>query len=179
VELQEKELLDIVTNKGNNILALSMQQPLLLVFLRHFGCAFCRKAMSDLSKIRTHYEKKGVRLIFFHLSDDQTAEKYFKKYKLDGVEYVADPQCLHYSNFGLAKGTFNQLLGLKVLMKGIPHAFNPNTGWNTFIGDGFQMPGVFAVQEGEIKASFVHQLASDEPDYDLLIAGCELKRNRS
>jgi peroxiredoxin len=166
---------EILTNKGNNLAGLSDQSPLLLVFLRHFGCAFCRKAMYDLSRQREKYEKLGVKLIFFHLSDEETAKKYFKKYKLENIEFVTDPYCVHYSAFGLTKGTFNQLLGLKVLMKGIPHMLNRNTGWSTFIGDGFQMPGVFLVQNSEIKASFIHELASDEPDYEKIISCCVLK----
>ncbi len=166
------ELFDINTNKGNNIGLMSREIPLLLVFLRHFGCAFCRKSMLDLSKKRNSYEKKGVKLIFFHLSDDKTAIKYFKKFKLEGVEFVSDPNCIHYAAFGLTKGTFNQLLGFRVLMKGIPLAFDRQIRWGNFIGDGFQMPGVFLVQDESIKSSFIHKYTSDEPDYDKLIACC-------
>lgn len=171
----EIDFQEIITNKGHNLKDLSDQSPLLLVFLRHFGCAFCRKAMFELSKKKQHYESLGVKLILFHLSDEETAQKYFKRFKLENVESVSDPYCTHYSAFGLAKGTFNQLLGLKVLMKGLPHMLNPNTGWSTFIGDGFQMPGVFLVQNSQIKASFIHELASDEPDYEKIISCCVVK----
>lgn len=177
VSRQDKDLLNITTNKGNNIKELSKKTPLLLVFLRHFGCAFCRKAMLDLGKSKKAYEKKGIKLILFHLADDAAAAKYFKKYKLDDVEYVSDPQCIHYANFGLVKGSLNQLLGFKVLMKGIPYLFDKEIGWSTFIGDGFQMPGVFAVKDGEIKSSFIHKYASDEPDYEELISCCLINHN--
>ena len=43
---------DLITRGGINILRLSHQQPVMLVFLRHFGCTFCREAMRDLGRIR-------------------------------------------------------------------------------------------------------------------------------
>jgi hypothetical protein len=32
-------------------------------------------------------------------------------------------------------------------------------------GDGFQMPGVFIFNNGELKQSFIHKFSSDKPDY--------------
>jgi hypothetical protein len=34
------------------------------------------------------------------------------------------------------------------------------------LGDGFQMPGVFVVHQGEIRNSFIHRNPYDRPDYE-------------
>ena len=36
----------------DNLKMLSDEKPVLLVFLRHFGCVFCKEAMADLSKLK-------------------------------------------------------------------------------------------------------------------------------
>jgi hypothetical protein len=41
------------TESGRTLLELVDERPVLLVFLRHFGCAFCRQAIDDVSKVRT------------------------------------------------------------------------------------------------------------------------------
>ena len=45
-------LSSIRTESGANLLALAEGSPVLLVFLRHFGCSFCRKAISDVAGLR-------------------------------------------------------------------------------------------------------------------------------
>jgi hypothetical protein len=34
------------------------------------------------------------------------------------------------------------------------------------LGDGFQMPGVFVLHQGEIRNSFIHRFPYDRPDYE-------------
>jgi hypothetical protein len=43
------------------------------------------------------------------------------------------------------------------------------------LGDGFQMPGVFVIREGEVREHFIHRLASDRPDYAKLVECCSLE----
>ncbi len=40
-------------------------------------------------------------------------------------------------------------------------------------GDGFQMPGVFLIKDGEVIKSFIHKTAADRPDY-LVLAACNI-----
>lgn len=152
-------------------------QPVLLVFLRHFGCSFCREAISDLSKQRKKFEAKGVNVIMAHMAADAaTAEQFFKKYKLWPVDHIADPEKKVYAAFGLGRGTPQQLFGLMNWIRGFQAGVIEGHGFayhNEEIGDGFQMPGVFALHKGEIKQSFVHQNAWDRPDYQQIVDACE------
>ena len=38
-----------------------------------------------------------------------------------------------------------------------------------FIGDGFQMPGIFILDKGNIVDRFIHLSAADRPNYDEMI----------
>ncbi|MEM6771843.1 MAG: redoxin domain-containing protein, partial [Bacteroidota bacterium] len=109
---------NMVTLNGVNVAELSHQQPVLLVFLRHFGCTFCREALKDLADRSQQIEGYGSKLVLVHMSDEQTAERYFSKYGLSGVAQVADPHCRFYQAFGLTKGTARQLFGLQSWIRG-------------------------------------------------------------
>ena len=153
------------TNTGETVYEQSQTKPIMLVFLRHFGCTFCREALSDLSKQREEIEQLGVKLVFVHMSDEETANEYFNEYHLAGSTHVCDPECRYYQAFGLAKGSFNQLFGLATWIRGFSAGVVAGHGIGPRLGDDTQMPGIFIVSKGEIKNSFVHKLASDRPDY--------------
>ncbi|MBK8043166.1 MAG: AhpC/TSA family protein [Haliscomenobacter sp.] len=164
----------MITNTGDSLMAWSARQPVLLVFLRHFGCTFCREALSDISKRQEEIERQGTKIIFVHMTDEATAEAYFQKYDLAGAVHISDPECRYYQAFGLVKGNFTQLFGLATWIRGFSAGVVSGHGIGPQIGDGFQMPGVFVIQDGSIKGSFVHELASDRPDYLNLVKCCEI-----
>lgn len=171
--VDEELLLNMVTNQGANISELSFQQPVMLVFLRHFGCTFCREALSDLANQRHTIEQLGTKLVLVHMSPNEVAERYFNRYDLPDVEHVSDPRCDFYAAFGLTKGNFNQLFGLSNWIRGFDAAILQRHGVGTGqIGDGFQMPGVFIIQENKIEESFIHKTSSSRPDYLELLTKC-------
>ena len=165
---------EMVTDKGSDLYALSNKSPVLLVFLRHFGCIFCREALKDLSLKRSELVQKGVHIVFVHMADNETADKYFKKYNLSGVDHISDPECKFYAAFSLAKGTFSQLFGLKNWIRAAEITTLGTPISITQIGDGFQMPGIFVLKSGRILESYIHKSAADRPDYDSIIACCEV-----
>jgi len=168
----EDYLQEMTTNAGNSLEKLSHQRPVLLVFLRHFGCTFCREAMAELSKRRANIEAQGTHLIFVHMADNEIADRYFNRYELSGVEHVSDPDCKYYTGFGLTKGSFNQLFGLQSFMRGFTAGVIKGHGIGAQLGDGFQMPGVFVLRDGQIRESFIHKLSSDRPNYEELAKCC-------
>lgn len=169
-----KEFLsDIKTYKGSSLYDLSMESPILVVFLRHFGCIFCRESLQDLAKKQAQLSLKGIKLVFVHMSDDQTAASYFEEYGIEDYNSISDPACEIYSQFGLTKGSFNQLFGLQVMLRGIQSMVKERTAFSIKqIGDGFQMPGIFLLNKGKVEDSYIHKKASDRPDYDILISCC-------
>ncbi len=58
--------------QGRTVEELSNDQPVLLIFLRHFGCTFCREALADLRVQRSRIEAAGVRIAVVHMSPEWT-----------------------------------------------------------------------------------------------------------
>jgi peroxiredoxin len=150
---------------GITILEHSKLRPVLLVFLRHVGCTFCREALADLSAHRAKIEETGTQIVLVHMGREDTAESILAKYKLSDVPRVWDPKLSLYRAFGLEKGALAQLLGPKVWLRGFQAGFLGKHGVGGADGDVTQMPGVFLVFHGEILKSFRHQSAADRPNY--------------
>ncbi len=167
---------NVNTASGESLLDLSKQRPVLLVFLRHFGCSFCREAISDISKRQKKLVGEGITLVMVHMAiEEKTAVSFFKKYKLWPVQHILDPQKQLYAAFGLGRGTPQQLFGLMNWIRGFQAGVVEGHGFayhGEEMGDGFQMPGVFMLRDGKIIESFIHQNAWDRPDYDGLIDAC-------
>lgn len=163
----------ITTKSGNSLEELSKKNPILLVFLRHLGCVFCKEALQDLSKKKQYLEDRGVKLVFVHMGPEDEAQKFFAKYDLGDYETVCDPDCKYYAEFSLVKGTFSQLFGLQVMLRGFEASVVKGNSLSLRqIGDGFQMPGIFLISNGQIREQYIHKLASDVPNYDNLISCC-------
>lgn len=164
----------ITVNSGKSLAHLAEKQPVLLIFLRFFGCSFCREAISDIARRRKKLEASGLRIVFVHMAPDpETAEKFFRKYRLFPIDHVADPEKVFYQAFGLSRGTPNQLFGLMNWIRGFEATVLEGHGTaqhSTELGDGFQMPGVFVLQQGEVKSSFIHRNPYDRPDYEEICA---------
>ena len=64
---------------GDSIAHLSKTSPVLLVFMRHIGCTFCREAMSDLAQQRRMIEASGTRLVLVHMGGEEQAVKFFRR----------------------------------------------------------------------------------------------------
>jgi peroxiredoxin len=168
------DLKNINTNKGDSLSDLSFDQPILLVFLRHFGCIFCQQALQDLSSYRENIESIPLHLIFVHMGKPEIAEEFFERYKLGGVAHISDPQCTVYKQFGLTKGNISQLFGLQTWVKGFQAKKQGLKVSTKVIGDSLQMPGIFIIKDGSIKDKYIHKVASDRPDYEALINCCSV-----
>ncbi|HRH99826.1 MAG TPA: peroxiredoxin-like family protein [Saprospiraceae bacterium] len=156
------------THDGVALTELCDNKKIMLVFLRHFGCIFCREALEEISRI-TDQLKENEDLVLIHMADAEASEKYFKRYRLENFHKVSDPDCKLYQEFGLTKGTFNQLFGFHSWIRGIEAGLIKAHGFGVQLGDGFQMPGVFVIENGKITAQFKHKLASDKPNYLALL----------
>ncbi|MEL7222263.1 MAG: SelL-related redox protein [Bacteroidota bacterium] len=173
IVVNQNVMAEMTTNNGSNVLHLSKKRPILLIFLRHFGCTFCREALSDIAKAKTNIEAFGTQIIFVHMTEYKVAERYFNRYELNGTLHISDPTCQYYAAFGLVKGNFNQLFGLQSWIRGFQAGVANGHGISyKQLGDGFQMPGIFVIQEGEVKESFIHKLSHDRPDYQQLVEKC-------
>lgn len=154
-----------LTQSGRSIFELSGASPVLLVFLRHAGCSFCREALADLGRSRVAIERSGTRIVLVHMGDAVALEALLPRFGLSGVDRICDPQQELYLAFGLRRGSLGQLFGPKVFWRGLFEGVLVRYGIGAPGADASQMPAVFLVDKSEIVRRFRHRSAADRPDY--------------
>lgn len=160
------------TNTGKTLNVFTDENPVMLVFLRHFGCTFCREALNDISAQKEEIQANGTKIIFVHMTENNIADEYFEKFNLKGIPHISDKACKYYHRFGLFKGKFNQLFGLRTWVRGFSARQHGHGGVNKALGDDFQMPGIFIIHKDEVKDQYIHKYASDRPDYKAMVNRC-------
>ena len=174
-DTQETEMAGVLreyrTETGRTLLDLVDESPLLLIFLRHFGCSFCRQTLDDVSKIRSQIEGRGVRPVFVHLGSPDRAKPYFDYYHLADIERVSDPEASLYASSVFKVPRKNVLT--QFLVPGVWKAWLQGAVQEHGIGlvkeDASQMPAVFYLQKRAIVRAYRYRTIADQPDYLTLI----------
>jgi peroxiredoxin len=171
-EERAKTFASIRTESGATLLELTQASPVLLVFLRHFGCSFCRQAISDVAELRGELDRRGVRPVFVHLGTPERAKPFFDYYGIGDVERISDPQAAiyQYPEFQLSRmHPFWTLLQPTVWVGWLKSALFRH-GIGLIKEDGHQMPGIFFLKGSQIVRQFRYRTIADEPDYLKLVA---------
>lgn len=160
------------TESGRTLLDLVQTSPVLLIFLRHFGCSFCRQAISDVSGIRTELADRNVQPVFVHLGTPERAKPYFDYYDLSSVERISDPDAALYQNPAFALRRVHPAWSLisPTVWYGWLRGALFRHGIGTIQEDGHQMPGLFFLKGPAIARSFRYRTIADQPDYLKLVA---------
>lgn len=155
------------TESGRTLQQLLDESPILLVFLRHFGCSFCREAIDQVSQIQTQLHSRGVRPVFVHLGTPERAKPYFDYYKMADVERVSNPDASLYTHpaFQLDRKHFLWHFLQPTAWKGWLRTLFGGHGIGLIQEDAHQMPGVFFLRDGQIIRSFRYKSIADQPNY--------------
>ncbi|MBY0356852.1 MAG: AhpC/TSA family protein [Candidatus Obscuribacterales bacterium] len=153
-----------------SLLELSQNSPVLLVFLRHFGCCFCREALADIHNILPKLDDSGVKVVLVHMAQDEEASTLLAEYGLADLSRISSADQGLYRSFGLDRANFDQILDPEFWTRGIDALFHGHP-IGPLLGDGFQMPGIFLLHKGKILKSFRHKQAGERPNY-LSLASC-------
>jgi hypothetical protein len=177
-QLEQLDQLDLAdafrefhTETGRSLLDLVDESPVLLIFLRHFACAFCAQTLDQVSQISDQIAAKGARPVFVHLGSPERARPYFDYYHLSNVERISNPDASLYQlpAFALSRTNpylhFLNLTVWKGWLKGAMRKY----GIGMIKEDAEQMPGVFFLKDRKIVRAFRHRTIADEPDYLKLV----------
>ncbi len=154
------------TQQGATLSVLSLLSPVLVVFLRHPGCTFCRESISDIARSRKAIEGAGVRIVLVHHGDTAAIQSLLNRRGLEGMDRIYDADLSLYRAFGLKRGTTSQLVGPKTWFRGTVAGILHGHGVGRVGGDPFQMPGAFLIHNCRMVRSFRHTTAADRPDYE-------------
>jgi hypothetical protein len=134
----------------------------LLVFLRHFGCMFCRETVADLSAVHASVPRYP-RVLFVFQGSPLEGRAFLRRYWRE-ARAIADPERRLYTAFGLERGSLIQTLGpavwrAKRRAEGKGHQNGPR------VGDIWMMPGVFLVSKETVVWEHHYRHAADHPDF--------------
>ncbi|MEQ9410269.1 MAG: SelL-related redox protein [Fuerstiella sp.] len=165
----------MLSQRGASLTELSRHKPLLVVFLRHSGCTFCREAVADIAEVREQIEQMGTQIAIVHMGQKEPIQL-MEQYGLTDLHSFRDPSCSLYDAFGLNLGSFGQLFGPNVLFHTVRAAFAGHRP-GAVDGNVFRMPGVFLLNDGDVVRAYRHRSAADRPDYVELAQLSEWQQN--
>lgn len=153
------------SQRGETLFELSQQHRIMLIFLRHSGCTFCREALAEIAQHRSEIEKNGTQIVFVHMDTEEHGRQLFERYELSDLPRFSDPGEELYRAASIGLGRWCQLLSWRVFWKGFQSAILKRHGFSRVRSNVFRMPGTIIIQEGKIVKRFEPRDASDHPDY--------------
>ncbi|MGE3314858.1 MAG: redoxin domain-containing protein [Planctomycetaceae bacterium] len=160
-----------ITSNGQSLDALSRNAPVLIIFLRHGGCPFCRQALADLALKRQEIESAGITPVLIHMMSPTDAASLFAKYQLDDLPHIGDLDGKVYQAFGMKPGTINQIIGPRVWWEGFKAAVVEGHWPGIAKGNVYRMPGAFVLYRGEVLDAVIPGNSSERIDFGAL-ASC-------
>ncbi len=168
----EQAIAETKTLSGKTLASLSAESSVLVVFLRHSGCPYCRQALSDLAKLRSVLQREHMQLVIVHQDTPENGAAWISKYDLGQCEQISDPDGLLYKQFELGKTTWWNLFGPHTWWSGFKATMLQMNGVGKVVGDIFQLTGAFVLRDGKVIKSFRQKLSHERPDYSSMV--CEL-----
>ena len=133
----------------------SIEAPMLIFFVRHLGCTFCRQVLKNIAAHQERFSELGIRLGLVHMGPAERAEKMVASCGITGLELIEDKESFLYELLGFQKANLWQAFGLGVIKKAVPALCVEQCGIGHLSGDGFQLGGALYLERGE--AMIVHQ----------------------
>ena len=139
--------------------------PHLLIFLRHFGCLFCRETLADLREF-VEADRRFPPVLFFFQGSPTEGRAFLRRY-WPAARAVSDPELRVYAAFGVERGGLRQMFGPGVwAAKRRAESKGHESGERS--GDIFMMPGAFLVEGGRVLWSHHYRHAGDHPEFERL-----------
>lgn len=157
-----------VAGEGN-LYDLSFRQPLLLVFLRHGGCIFCRETLLELATRGPEIAERGTRLLIIQMGSRVPKEQLAQSVGVPVEAILSDPRRRLYRVFGLGRNCWWQMLHPAVLRRAWA-AWRKGARPGLPAGDTGQLPGAFLVDKGRVVKAFRPQNLAEEADFIALAA---------
>lgn len=155
------------TDDGEGLFEITQRAPTLLVFLRHFGCVFCREAVAEVAKQRQGIEEEGYQIVLVYQGPSEFAQQLFAANGIDDLPRVNDSTLHLYQAAGMGKGTWMDFLKpglyartLQALLRGFRQGM-PR-------GDVSQLGGVILVKDGKLLAASPSKAAFEPLDFRIL-----------
>jgi peroxiredoxin len=148
------------------------RQPLVIAFMRHFGCAFCREHLILLGRSLDEIRAAGGDVVAaFQYRAEPTAN--FCRSRGVPFDCLGDPGRDGYKAVGLGRGTIAEYLGPRVWFRW-PRAARAGAHVGKPEGDVAQRPGTFVVDtDGRVVLAHYNRDSTDNPPVSEVIEAVE------
>lgn len=170
--LHEMKIVDLSVH--DSIFTLSQKHTIVLVFLRHLNCCFCKEALLLLHKLQSSMLQINCLPIVVHQEPAWYMKSYLQKNKLH-LLHVEDNGSLSKQfgipEFATSAASIVQLLPRVFQMYrkyGFSNSMQVPKDFEARVNV-LQMPGMFLVQNGKIKYQHVYTLPSDRYEKHIFI----------
>lgn len=141
------------------------ESPLVVLFMRHFGCAFCREHLIRMGGAAGELEREGANVVVIFQYTAEASQDFCDARRVP-FECLGDPERKAYATVSLGRGGFRDLLGWRVARR-FPAAVRatgsisgPPQG-----GDMAQLPGTFVVDPGgRVRFAHYNRNSADNAD---------------
>jgi peroxiredoxin len=144
------------------------ERSVVLVFVRHFGCIFCRQQVAELKDIVGQIEARGAELVVVGNGRVEDARRFAREQGI-GFRLLTDPTGEAYRRAGMRHGLAT-VVGAGVLGRGLV-AWARGFRQAEVLGDPLQQGGVLVIAAGGREVfRYVSRRAGDHPSTAQLIA---------
>jgi peroxiredoxin len=143
-------------------------RPAVVVWLRHFGCVFCREHVAEVRAARPEIEALHGEIVFVGNGTPRAAAWFHKRFAPDSI-VLTDPDLITYKAIGARSGVMSTL-GPKAWGAGL-RAFSAGARQTTTKGHPFQQGGVLVIVPGtRVLYRHVSGTAGDHAPLDRVLA---------
>jgi peroxiredoxin len=144
------------------------ERTALVVWLRHFGCLFCREQATELNEARGGIEALGAELALVGNGTPRAA-RWFRDRFAPGSTMLTDPDLRSYDLIGARRGMLSTI-GPRAWGAGV-RAFRRGARQSSVKGHPFQQGGVLVITpDGEVVYSHISTAAGDHPSLEEVLA---------
>ena len=159
----------IQDHRGDNVRLgpLWNERPVVLLFVRHFGCIFCKEQLGEAERHRDELEALGAELVVVgNGSVEQAAE--FVTEVGTGARVLTDPNRESYCAVDM-KRTMRSSMNLKTIAHGV-RACRSGFRQTKVAGDPFQQGGIVVMSPGDHERyRYVSEEAGDHPPFEQVL----------
>ena len=146
-------------------------QSAIFIFLRHFGCIFCRKHAKEVWAEREKYEKNGAKIFFIGNGAPFLIKAFKEDLGIQDATVYTDPTLESFKACGFKKG-FLAAIGPKAIVNAVQALAEGHVQGGMYQkdqGDLWQLGGILVVKpEGKVGYHFISIAAGDySPQKDL------------
>jgi peroxiredoxin len=166
--------IELPDHEGNSVRLgdLWQEEPVVLVWVRHYGCVHCRSHAVELEGARSEFDAAGARVVLVGQATPRQAAHFRRRLEID-LPVLADEGRESYKAAGAKVATASELLGPKSVSQGLRKTFESRgkVHQGRIVGHPAQLGGAMVIAPGgEVTWSHMADDASDNASPDEILA---------